>query len=288
MPPPADDGAACDACACSSSQELADAYSTRSSANLPLSPGDVEEIGAVSKGGLSTKRPRSSESTTAAPVGKRTDYVSWDDYFMSVAYLSAMRSKDPSTQVGACIVNADKRIVGIGYNGFPMGCSDDALPWARTADNELDTKYPVNCKEQRFPKTIELYYLFPLLSLSCWPCLSLTSSSLFSWFFSSLSHIASLPFLQYVCHAEMNAILNKNSADVRGCAIYVALFPCNECAKLIIQSGIREVVFLSDKYHDSLSMTASRRLFGLAGVRCRQHRPARQTITIDFSKVGGR
>ncbi|CAM9822097.1 unnamed protein product [Scytosiphon promiscuus] len=164
-------------------------------------------------------------------TGKRTDFLVWDDYFMSVAFLSAMRSKDPSTQVGACIVNQDKRIVGIGYNGFPMGCSDDDLPWARHADEELDTKYP------------------------------------------------------YVCHAEMNAILNKNSADVKGCSIYVALFPCNECAKLIIQSGIREVVYLSDKYHKTTSMTASRRLFELSGVKCRQHVPKEEKITIDFSST---
>jgi dCMP deaminase len=106
-------------------------------------------------------------------------------------------SADPSTQVGACIVDADARIVGIGYNGFPRGCSDDDLPWDRTGDTELDTKYP------------------------------------------------------YVCHAEMNAILNKNSASLKGCRIYVALFPCNECTKLIIQSGITEVVYYSDKYHDT-------------------------------------
>ncbi|KAG7392201.1 hypothetical protein PHYBOEH_006455 [Phytophthora boehmeriae] len=126
------------------------------------------------------------ETQTAATlptVTKRTDYLSWDDYFMSVAFLSAMRSKDPSTQVGACIVNPEKKIVGIGYNGFPNGCDDDDLPWARESatNSPLDTKYP------------------------------------------------------YVCHAEMNAILNKNSTDVKGCTIYVALFPCNECAKLIIQ-----------------------------------------------------
>ncbi|CAN0221274.1 unnamed protein product [Ascophyllum nodosum] len=164
-----------------------------------------------------------------AGTSKRRNYLVWDDYFMSVAFLSAMRSKDPSTQVGACIVNQDKRIVGIGYNGFPMGCSDDELPWAREADSEMDTKYP------------------------------------------------------YVCHAEMNAILNKNSADVKDCVIYVALFPCNECAKLIIQSGIREVVYLSDKYHDTISMRASRRLFEMAGVRHRQHIPKDERIVIDFS-----
>ncbi|CAM9710276.1 unnamed protein product, partial [Chrysoparadoxa australica] len=173
------------------------------------------------------------------PVTKREDYIQWDDYFMAVAFLSAMRSKDPSTQVGACIVNPEKRIVGIGYNGFPTGCDDDKLPWARKADNELDTKY------------------------------------------------------LYVCHAEVNAILNKNSADVKGCSMYVALFPCNECAKLIIQSGIKEasngntpsVIYMCDKYHNSANMIASRRLLGMAGVQCRQHIPSQQKITIDFTKI---
>ena len=114
-------------------------------------------------------------------IKKRANALSWDDYFMSVAFLSSMRSKDPSTQVGACIVNSEKRIVGIGYNGFPKNCSDDELPWTRESESgsELDTKYP------------------------------------------------------YVCHAELNAILNKNSADVQGCSIYVGLFPCNECAKMV-------------------------------------------------------
>ena len=142
-----------------------------------------------------------------------------------------MRSKDPSTQVGACIVNSNKRIVGIGYNGFPKGCSDDELPWDRVADDELDTKYP------------------------------------------------------YVCHAEVNAILNKNSADVNGCTIYVALFPCNECAKMIIQSGITEVVYLSDKYKDSNSMKASRKMMNMAKITLRQHIPKSNTINIDFSST---
>ncbi|PRP77376.1 deoxycytidylate deaminase [Planoprotostelium fungivorum] len=126
---------------------------------------------------------------------KRENYLSWDEYFMSVAFLSAMRSKDPNTQVGACIVNTDNRIVGIGYNGLPTGCEDDQFPWARHGD-PLDTKYP------------------------------------------------------FVCHAEMNAILNRNTGDLRHSRIYVALFPCNECSKLIIQSGIKEVVYYGDKYHD--------------------------------------
>ncbi|XP_007998550.2 deoxycytidylate deaminase isoform X3 [Chlorocebus sabaeus] len=114
---------------------------------------------------------------------KRDDYLEWPEYFMAVAFLSAQRSKDPNSQVGACIVNSENKIVGIGYNGMPNGCSDDLLPWSRTAKNKLDTKYP------------------------------------------------------YVCHAELNAIMNKNSTDVKGCSMYVALFPCNECAKLIIQAG---------------------------------------------------
>jgi len=122
-----------------------------------------------------------------AKVQKRSDPIKWDDYFMAIAFLSSMRSKDPSTQVGACIVNPDKRIVGMGYNGFPRGCSDDELPWCRQAENELDTKYPVR---------------LPILLLS------------YSARTSNPHHR-----LQYVCHAEVNAILNKNSADVKGCSV---------------------------------------------------------------------
>ncbi|XP_005989545.1 deoxycytidylate deaminase [Latimeria chalumnae] len=162
---------------------------------------------------------------------KREDYLEWPEYFMAVAFLSAQRSKDPNSQVGACIVNPENKIVGIGYNGMPNGCSDDLLPWARTAPNKLDTKYP------------------------------------------------------YVCHAELNAIMNKNSADVKGCAMYVALFPCNECAKLIIQAGIKEVIFMSDKYHSTPEMTASRLLFDMAGIKYRQFVPKVSKITIDFDSI---
>ncbi|XP_066286886.1 deoxycytidylate deaminase-like [Branchiostoma lanceolatum] len=162
---------------------------------------------------------------------KRSDYLEWDEYFMAVAFLSAQRSKDPSSQVGACIVNSEKKIVGIGYNGMPNGCSDDKLPWSRTAEDRLDTKYP------------------------------------------------------YVCHAELNAILNKNSSDVKGCTMFVALFPCNECAKLVIQSGIREIVYMSDKYHHTPEMTASRRLLDLAGVKYTQFVPKRKQITINFDAI---
>ena len=136
---------------------------------------------------------------------KRDCYIDWHDYFMSVAVLSAFRSKDPNRQVGACIVDPSTyRIVGIGYNGLPIGISDEALPWARSADSWLDTKYP------------------------------------------------------YVCHAEVNAILNKNCESLAGCRLYVTLFPCNECAKLIIQSRIGEVVFFSDGHKNDDSMKVRR------------------------------
>ncbi|XP_066574259.1 deoxycytidylate deaminase isoform X1 [Amia ocellicauda] len=167
----------------------------------------------------------------ASPHKKREDYLEWPEYFMAVAFLSAQRSKDPSSQVGACIVSQENKIVGIGYNGMPNGCSDDLLPWSRSASDKLDTKYP------------------------------------------------------YVCHAELNAIMNKNSVDVKGCTMYVALFPCNECAKLIIQAGIKEVIYLSDKYHDTPEMTASRRLFNLAGIKYIQFVPKHNKIVINFDSI---
>ncbi len=159
---------------------------------------------------------------------KRADYISWDEYFMGVALLSAQRSKDPNTQVGACIVNSDKKIVGVGYNGFPSGCDDDELPWDREGAY-LDTKYP------------------------------------------------------YVCHAELNAILNSISRDLKGGTIYVALFPCNECAKAIIQSGIREIVYLSDKYDGTDSVVASKRMLKQAGVTLRKLELKRPDLHISFS-----
>jgi dCMP deaminase len=145
---------------------------------------------------------------------KRTNYISWDDYFMGVALLSAKRSKDPQTQVGACIVNEKKHIVGIGYNGFPNGVDDDTFPWDKQGEF-LDTKYP------------------------------------------------------YVVHAEPNAILNANG-PVENCTLYVSLFPCNECAKLIIQSGIKRVVYMDDKYKEKESFIASRRMFDAAKVTYEQ------------------
>ncbi|XP_043969415.1 deoxycytidylate deaminase-like [Gambusia affinis] len=175
------------------------------------------------------KRPDPSKGSATQ---KRDDCLDLEDYFMAVAFLSAQRSKDPSTQVGACIVNQENKIVGIGYNGMPNGCDNDKLPWSRSADDRLDTKYP------------------------------------------------------YVCHAELNAIMNKNSADVKGCTMYVALFPCNECAKLIIQAGLKEVVYFSDKYHDTPETVASRRLLSMAGVQYRKFKPKRSKIVIDFNSTG--
>lgn len=144
---------------------------------------------------------------------KRENYLSWDEYFMAIAKLSAMRSKDPSTQVGACIVDKNNRILSIGYNGAPNGYNDDMFPWDRD-DDELETKYP------------------------------------------------------YVVHAERNAILNYRGSrkDFEGAKIYVDLFPCNECAKEIIQAGISEVIYLSDKYANTNSVIASKRLFDACGV----------------------
>ncbi len=143
---------------------------------------------------------------------KRLDYINWDEYFMGVAILSAKRSKDPSTQVGACIADQDNKVVSLGYNGMPRGISDDDLPWNKGED--IDNKY------------------------------------------------------LYVCHAEFNAILNTRAgASLKGCRIYVTLFPCNECAKAVIQTGISEIIYLDDKYHDDLNMRASRHMLTLAGVK---------------------
>ena len=142
--------------------------------------------------------------------------------------LSARRSKDPSTQVGACIVNNRNKIMSVGYNGFPLGCNDDCFPWDRSGD-EYETKYP------------------------------------------------------YVCHAELNAILNNGGSSLEGCKIYVALFPCNECAKAIIQSGIKEVIYLSDKYADTVGVRASKRMFDAAGVRYTQLKTERESICVNLN-----
>lgn len=146
----------------------------------------------------------------------RKDNLKWDEYFMGIALLSSLRSKDPSTQVGACIVDKDNKVVSIGYNGMPRGVDDNEIPWGH--GEGLDSKY------------------------------------------------------LYVCHAEFNAILNtRNGSALSGCKIYVTLFPCNECAKAIVQVGIKEVIYLGDKYHDGIEATASRRILDLAGVKYRQY-----------------
>ncbi|MCI9303672.1 dCMP deaminase family protein [Clostridium sp.] len=160
-------------------------------------------------------------------MGKREGYLSWDDYFMSVALLSGKRSKDPSTQVGACIVNKNNIIESIGYNGLPKGCSDDEFPWDKEGE-ALNTKYP------------------------------------------------------FVVHGELNAILNAKGKDLSGCRIYVALFPCNECAKAIIQSGISEVIYLSDKYANTDSVRASKLMFKCAGVKLSQLKATHEKIELSF------
>ena len=156
---------------------------------------------------------------------KRGDYINWDEYFMGVAMLAARRSKDPNTQVGACIVSPENIIISTGYNGMPKGCSDDEFPWERTGE---DTKYP------------------------------------------------------YVVHAELNAILNANGRNLRGSRLYVALFPCNECAKAIIQSGVSEVVYLSDKYDGTPMNVASKRMLDAAGVKRTQLVTTIKSILLDF------
>lgn len=157
---------------------------------------------------------------------KREDYISWDEFFMGAAMLCAKRSKDPNTQVGACIVNSENRIVSVGYNGFPAGCDDDVFPWERSSEDRYNTKY------------------------------------------------------LYVCHAELNAILNCDRGNVRDCIVYTTLFPCNECAKAIIQSGIAEVVYMEDKYSDSDSVIASKKMFDTAGVKYRLYDKSNKTLEL--------
>ena len=157
---------------------------------------------------------------------KRKDYITWDQYFMGVALLSSHRSKDPSTGVGACIVNSDNKILSMGYNGAPTGLSDDIMPWEREG-SFLDTKYA------------------------------------------------------YVCHSELNAILNCPTS-VKGARVYVTLFPCNECAKAIIQSGIKEVIYLDDKYHDTDGCKVSRMLFDSCGVTYRKYEKGGRDIVINL------
>ena len=147
---------------------------------------------------------------------KNTDYLSWDQYFMGIALLSAERSKDPHTRVGDCIVDADNKILSVGYNGMPCGCCDDEYPWNNSGE-PLDTKY------------------------------------------------------LYVCHAELNALLNYSGFKLKGARIYTTLFPCNECTKALIQSGIREVIYLEDKYSETASVISAKRMMGSAGIVTRKY-----------------
>jgi len=160
-------------------------------------------------------------------MGKREDYISWDEYFMGVAMLSARRSKDPNTQVGACIVSKDNKILSMGYNGLPIGCSDDVFPWEREGDT-LDTKYP------------------------------------------------------FVAHSELNAILNYRGGGLDGAKLYVTLFPCNECAKAIIQSGIKTLVYADDKYAKTPATIASKRMFDAAGVSYYKYNYSGRKIELDL------
>ena len=151
--------------------------------------------------------------------------ISWNQYFMALALLSAQRSKDPNTKVGACIVTPENKIVGIGYNGMPIGLDDSIMPWERSAESQLDTKYP------------------------------------------------------YVCHAELNAILNSIK-DISGCTLYVTLYPCNECAKAIIQSGIKKLVYHTNKYPDADSTKAAELMLRLAHIEVEQYIPDDKEIVI--------
>ena len=160
-------------------------------------------------------------------MSKRSNYISWDEYFMGIALLSGERSKDPNSQVGACIVSPDNKILSIGYNGFPIGCSDDEIPWDREWDF-VDTKYP------------------------------------------------------YVCHSELNAILNYTGSTLKQSRIYVTLFPCNECAKAIIQSGIKEVIYMSDKYKDTDSVKVSKKMLDMAGVKYTQYKSKGVKLELDL------
>lgn len=159
---------------------------------------------------------------------QREDYINWDEYFMGVAFLSARRSKDPNTQVGACIVSQDNKILSMGYNGFPNGCSDEDFPWNRESADPYDNKY------------------------------------------------------FYTTHSELNAILNYRGGSLEGSKLYVTLFPCNECAKALIQSGIRTVIYAEDRYANTSSIRASKRMLRAAGVEFYPYEPSGRRIELDL------
>lgn len=156
---------------------------------------------------------------------KKQEYLKWDEYFMGIALLSAERSKDPNTSVGACIVSQDNKILSVGYNGMPTGCDDDEFPWEREGE-PLHTKY------------------------------------------------------LYVCHAELNALLNYTGTNLKGSTIYTTLFPCNECTKAIIQSGIRKIIYLSDKYAGTSSIIAAKNMLRASGVEFEQYIPVGKDVCL--------
>ncbi len=158
---------------------------------------------------------------------KREDYLKWDEYFMGIALLSAERSKDISTQVGSCIVNDDNKIISMGYNGMPIGCIDDNMPWDKT-DNPLESKY------------------------------------------------------LYVCHAELNAILNSNGGVIKGTRIYTTLFPCNECTTAIILSGIKEIIYYTDKYPNSDSVIAAKKMLDMVGINYYEYNKTGKKMYLDL------
>lgn len=160
-------------------------------------------------------------------ITKRQDYINWDEYFMGIAALSALRSKDPNSQVGACIVSNENKILSMGYNGFPIGCSDEVFPWGREGD-PASTKYP------------------------------------------------------YVVHSELNAILNYRGGSLQGTKIYVTLFPCNECAKAIIQAGIKTVIYDSDKYDGTPMNQVSKKLLETAGVQMIKYQKSGRKVEIEL------
>ena len=159
---------------------------------------------------------------------KKQDYLSWDQYFMGIAKLSTLRSKDPNTSVGACIVDKDNKILSVGYNGMPWGCPDDEYPWERDNEDPLESKY------------------------------------------------------LYVCHAELNALLNYTGTNLQGARIYTTLFPCNECTKALIQSGIREVIYCEDKYAGTASVIAAKKMMHSAGIRYRRYECLKQNIQMEL------
>ena len=159
---------------------------------------------------------------------QRKDYINWDEYFMGIAFLSAKRSKDPNTQVGACIVSQDNKILSMGYNGFPNGCSDEDFPWNRESADPYDNKY------------------------------------------------------FYTTHSELNAILNYRGGSLEGSKLYVTLFPCNECAKALIQSGIRTVIYAEDGYASTSATRASKRMLRAAGVEFYPYEPSGRRIELDL------